>query len=142
MGSIAKRSIDAETAKRALDAAAAKAGELKLPMSIAVTDEAGLLKALLRMDGASLGSVQIAQDKAYSAVSLGLATHLWHDFIKHDAPLLHGLPHVSRLIIFGGGYPIKENGQTIGAIGVSGGHYKQDMECALAALKAIGAPEA
>jgi uncharacterized protein GlcG (DUF336 family) len=111
-------------------------------MSIAVTDESGNLKALLRMDGASLGSVQIAQDKAYSAVSLGLATHLWHDFIKNDAPLLHGLPHVSRLVIFGGGYPIKENGQVVGGIGISGGHYKQDMDCALAALRAIGAPEA
>ena len=50
--------------------------------------------------------------------------------------------HTPRLIVFGGGYPIKENGEVIGGIGVSGGHYKQDMECAQAGLKAIGAPVA
>jgi uncharacterized protein GlcG (DUF336 family) len=50
--------------------------------------------------------------------------------------------HTPRLIVFGGGYPIKENGEVIGGIGVSGGYYKQDMECAQAGLKTIGAPVA
>ena len=43
-------------------------------------------------------------------------------------------------MVFGGGYPILENGQLIGAIGVSGGHYSEDMEVARAALDAINAP--
>jgi uncharacterized protein GlcG (DUF336 family) len=47
--------------------------------------------------------------------------------------------HTPRLVVFGGGYPIRENGEMIGAIGLSGGHYSQDMECAKAALAAIGA---
>ena len=49
-------------------------------------------------------------------------------------------PRVSRLIVFGGGYPIVDNGNVIGGIGLSGGHYSQDMEVAKAALNAIGLP--
>lgn len=141
MTSNVSRNIDSYTALIAIKAAQEKAVELKLDMSIAVCDAAGHLKAFLRMDGASLISLQIAQDKAHTAISAGMPTHKWHEYIKEDAPLLHGIVHTPRFIIFGGGYPIIENGQVIGGIGLSGGHYSQDMECAKAALKAIGAPE-
>ena len=133
--------IDDTTAMAAIQGAADKARELGHAMSIAVTDAAGQLKGFLRMDGASLISLQIAQDKAYTSSATGLPTHLWHDYIKEDAPLLHGIVHTPRFIVFGGGFPIKENGQVVGAIGLSGGHYTQDMECARAALAAIGAEE-
>ena len=139
MSSIVKRSIDAKTADSAIEAAAAKARELGLKMCIAVTDETGDLKAFHRMDGAPKLSIGIAQDKAFTSASYGFPTHGWHDFIKDDPPLLHGIVHTPRLVVFGGGYPIKEKGEMIGAIGVSGGHYTQDMECAKAALAAIGA---
>jgi len=108
-------------------------------MCIAVTDEVGDLKAFHRMDGAPMLSIGISQDKAYTSASYGFPTHGWFDFIKDDPPLLHGITHTPRLIVFGGGYPIKEKGEMVGAIGISGGHYKQDMECAKAALAAIGA---
>jgi uncharacterized protein GlcG (DUF336 family) len=141
MSSTTVRNIDVDTALKAIKAAREKAGALKVNMSIAVCDAAGHLKAFVRMDGASLISLQIAQDKAHTAISGGLPTHKWHEYIKDDAPLIHGLVHTPRFIIFGGGYPIMENGQMIGGIGLSGGHYSQDMECAEAALKAIGLPE-
>ena len=86
------------------------------------------------MDGAPKLSIEIAENKAYTSAGYGIPTHAWHDFIKDDPPLLHGIVHTPRLIVFGGGYPIKENGEVIGAIGVSGGHYQQDMECAKAGL--------
>jgi uncharacterized protein GlcG (DUF336 family) len=140
MLSIVKRSIDADTARRAIEAAARKAEEIGLKISVSITDESGQLKSFLRMDGAALLTVQIAQDKAWTAASYGIATHVWHEFIKNDPPLLHGITHTPRLVIFGGGYPIKEEGQMIGAIGISGGHYSQDMECCKAALAAIGSP--
>jgi uncharacterized protein GlcG (DUF336 family) len=139
MSSMVKRSIDAKTAQAAVDAAAAKARELKLSMCITVTDEAGNLKAFQRMDGAPMLSIGISQDKAYTSAAYGFPTHGWYDFIKGDPPLLHGIVHTPRLVVFGGGYPIKEQGELIGAIGISGGHYTQDMECAKAALAAIGA---
>jgi len=136
---IIKHSIDAETAERAVAAAAKKATELNLRMCIAVTDESGDLKAFLRMDGAPKLSLQIAQDKAYTAASFSMPTHAWFDFIKNDPPLLHGITHTPRLIVFGGGFPIKLEGEIVGAIGISGGHYSHDMECARAGLQAIGA---
>ena len=138
MSSTTVRNIDVDTALKAIKAARDKANALKVNMSIAICDAAGHLKAFVRMDGASLISLQIAQDKAHTAISGGIPTHKWHEYIKDDAPLLHGIVHTPRFIIFGGGYPLMENGQMIGGIGLSGGHYSQDMECAEAALKAIG----
>jgi uncharacterized protein GlcG (DUF336 family) len=134
-----KHSIDAETAEKAVAAAAKKAAELTLKMCIAIADEAGDLKAFLRMDGAPKLSVGISQDKAYTAASFGMPTHAWFEFIKDDPPLLYGITHTPRLTVFGGGFPIKLKGEIGGAIGLSGGHYTQDMECARAALEAIGA---
>jgi uncharacterized protein GlcG (DUF336 family) len=137
--SIAKRTIDAATAQTMIDAAVVKSKDLSKAMCIAITNEAGQLKAFHAMDGAPHLSIEIAQNKAYTASAFGLATHVWWDFIKNDPPLLHGITHTPRLVIFGGGYPIFEDGQLIGAIGVSGGHYSDDMEVARAALQAVGA---
>jgi uncharacterized protein GlcG (DUF336 family) len=136
---VVKHSIDVETAEKAVAAAAKKAAELKLKMCIAVSDEAGDLKAFARMDGAPKLSIEIAENKAYTAAAFGMPTHAWFDFIKDDPPLLYGITHTPRLTVFGGGFPIKLKGEMVGAIGLSGGHYTQDMECARAALAAIGA---
>lgn len=133
-------SIDAETSQIAIAAATAKAKQLGHAMSIAICDSSGIAKASLRMDGATEATQQIAHDKAHTCVSLGMATHALWDFIKNDPPLLHGLPQVPRTIVFGGGYPIIEDGKIVGAIGISGGHYSDDMEVARAGLAAIGAP--
>lgn len=135
--SVTKRSITQEAADRVIAAASAKAGELGVPMAISVVDESGILKAFRRMDGAALLSVDLATNKAYTAVSFGMPSHGWHDFIKDDPPLLHGIVHTPRLVIFGGGYPITEDDRIIGGIGVSGGHYEQDMKVAEAGLAAL-----
>lgn len=133
-----KASITAEAAERILKAAEAKSREMGKAMCIAICDEDGTLKAFHRMDGAALLSVQIAQDKAYTAISFGgLASHEWYDFIKNDPPLLHGIVKTDRLIVFGGGYAIKTEAGIIGGIGVSGGHYTEDMEVAKAGLAAL-----
>ena len=132
-----KASITVEAAQRLIAAAAEKAKAMGKPMSIAVCDGDGTLKAFVRMDGAPLLSVSIAQDKAYTAISFGMATHEWHDFVKDDPPLLHGIIKTDRLIVFGGGYPITTDVGTIGGIGVSGGHYTDDMEVAKAGLAAL-----
>src|SRR5437763_1309242 len=80
-----KSSITIETAERIIKAAEKKAQEMGKLMSIAVCDEDGTLKAFRRMDGAPLLSVQVAQDKAYTAISFGgMASHEWFDFVKND----------------------------------------------------------
>ena len=134
---IARQTITEEAAAKLIAAAEKKAKEIKKPMVIAVCDESGNLKAFSRMDSAPLLSVQIAQDKAYTAVSFGVPTHTWFDFIKGDPPLLAGIVHTPRLVVFGGGYPVTIDNQVVGGIGVSGGHWKEDMECAEAALQAL-----
>lgn len=132
-----KASITVEAAHRLIAAAEAKAREMGKPMCIAVVDGDGTLKAFSRMDGAPLLSVGIAQDKAYTAISFSMATHEWFDFIKNDPPLLHGIVHTDRLVVFGGGYPIKTSEGIIGGIGVSGGHYTDDMQVATSGLEAL-----
>ena len=133
-----KSSITSEAAERIIKAAEKKAQEMGKLMSIAVCDEDGTLKAFRRMDGAPLLSVQIAQDKAYTAISFGgMASHEWFDFIKNDPPLLHGIVKTDRLTVFGGGYAIKTEAGIIGGIGVSGAHYTDDMKVAQAGLEAL-----
>jgi uncharacterized protein GlcG (DUF336 family) len=135
--SLTRLTISQAAADTAIEAATAKAAEIGVPMAISIVDESGVLKAFRRMDGAELLSVEIATNKAYTAVSFGIPTHGWYEFIKNDPPLLHGIVHTPRLIVFGGGFPIAEDGKTIGGIGVSGGHYEQDMIVAQAALDAL-----
>ena len=134
---ITRTTLSAEAAKKMIAAAEAKAEEMKRPMVISICDEGGNLKAFSRMDGAPLLSVQLAQDKAWTSVSYGVSTDQWFEFIKNDPPLLHGIVNTPRLVVFGGGFPIKIEKQLVGGIGVSGGHWKEDMEVAQAGLKAL-----
>ena len=133
-----RASVSAQLAKTMIEAAERKATQMGHPFVIAIVDDSGVLKAFSRMDGAPLLSVQVAQDKAYTAVGFGMATDAWHDFIKDDPPLAMGAATgIDRLIVFGGGYPIKLGGAVVGGIGVSGGHYSHDMEVAQAGLSAL-----
>ena len=134
---VTRQTITEEAAAKLIAAAEKKAQELKRLMVIAVCYESGNLKAFSRMDNAPLLSVQIAQDKAYTSISFGIPTHKWFEFIKGDPPLLAGIVHTPRLVVFGGGYPVKIDNQIVGGIGVSGGHYSEDMQCAEAALQAL-----
>lgn len=132
--------VSAAMARDLLMGAADKATEIGKPMCISICDNAGIEKAFVRMDGAPQLSVDIAKNKAYTAITFGIPTHVWYDFIKDDGPLALGIVHTPRLIIFGGGYALKVDGQIIGGIGVSGGHWTDDMEVAKAGLAACGLP--
>lgn len=131
--------ITAEAATKVIEGAVAHAKSNGGAYTVAVVDESGVLKAMQRMDGAPLLSVQVAQDKAYTAVGFGMPTGAWYDFIENDGPLALGAPTgIDRLIVFAGGYPISIDGQVVGAVGVSGGHYSDDAEVANAGLAALG----
>lgn len=130
--------ITNEAAQAILMAAETRAKELGMAFSIAVSDVGGSLKMFSAMDNAPLISVQVAKDKAYTAAGWGMATHEWFDFVKNDAPLALGAPSgIDRLILIGGGYPLKVDGHTVGAIGVSGAHYRDDMKVAQAGVAAF-----
>ena len=135
---VARKSINTASARALVEAAEKAAQDLGVPMVIAIVDDGGALKAFSRMDGAPLLSVELAKDKAYTAISFGIPTDQWFEFVKNDPPLLHGIVKTPRLVVFGGGYPLTLDGQVVGGIGVSGGHYEQDMTVAKAALAAVG----
>ena len=137
--SVALSSIDWPAAHLAVGAAVQAAREQGVCINVAVVDAGGVLAAFLRMPGAPLHSVDIAIDKAYTAVSFGLATSQWQAALQqHSAAVREGLVLRPRFVAFGGGLPLMENGQRIGGIGVSGGSEEQDEACAQAGLIAIG----
>lgn len=137
--SVSAPSIDWPAAHLAIGAAVKAAHNLGVRVNVAVVDASGVLAAFLRMPGAPLHSVEIAIDKAYTAVSFGLATSQWTDALQqHSAAVRDGLVLRPRFVAFGGGLPVLENGQRIGGIGVSGGSEEQDEACARAALATLG----
>jgi uncharacterized protein GlcG (DUF336 family) len=143
MGSVVKKhSVSYELAQKMADAAVAKATELGVTENVAILDEGGNLKAFRRMDGAPIPTIEMAQNKAYTAL-LGVSTQEFFNFIQGDPSLLAGIPTLGRMAAWGGGFPIKLNGEVVGAIGVSGAPTVQnDVDCARAALKLVpGEPQ-
>jgi uncharacterized protein GlcG (DUF336 family) len=137
MNVIEKRSISHELAQKMADAAVAKAKELGVSENVAILDEGGNLKAFSRMDGTPIPTIEIAQNKAYTAL-FGVSTQDFFNFIQGDPSLLAGIPTLARVAAWGGGFPIEVNGEVVGAIGVSGAPMvENDVECAKAALALV-----
>ena len=136
--SVPQAVISAEASAIALQAAVAHAQGLGIAINVAICDAGGTLAGFLRMPGAFLHSVEIAIDKAYTSASFGFPTAMWKQILANDEVLRMGLAERPRLVIFGGGLPIVQDGVRIGGIGVSGGSAEQDEECAKAGLAAIG----
>ena len=132
-----QKSISFDGAARVLAEATAEADRLGVAVCVAVADQAGHLVAFGRMDGAPLLSAQIAQDKAYTVSAFGLPTHEWWDLVRDEPALLHGMVKTDRLIIFGGGVPLAQGNETVGAVGVSGGSSEQDRQIAAAGAAAL-----
>jgi uncharacterized protein GlcG (DUF336 family) len=133
-------SLTLEDARRLIAAGERKAIELKIPYNIAVVDAGGGLLAHARMDGAWLGSVAIAIDKAWTARAFDMATDDLAGLTQCGKPGF-GLntTNQARVVIFGGGVPITVNGTVIGAVGASGGSVDQDVLVARAALAGMTA---
>jgi uncharacterized protein GlcG (DUF336 family) len=127
--------IGLEDALKLIDAAKAKADEINVPMVVAVVDSGGNLVAEQRMDDALLVSIDIAKNKAYTSVAVKIATNGLAPLCQSGQPLfgLHTTDD-SRIIIFGGGIPLKKSDRIVGAIGVSGGSVEEDVLCAQAAV--------
>lgn len=124
-------------AERLVDAALAAAGAAAVPICVAVVDRAGLPLVFKRMPGAPLHSVEIALDKAYTAVSFGRPTGDWQNRLAQGSEMLrHGLMQRPRFVGFGGGLPVLHAGVRVGAIGISGGSEAQDIAFAESALAA------
>jgi uncharacterized protein GlcG (DUF336 family) len=133
-------SITLEQAKTVLSAAEEKAQELGVPMNIAIVDAGNNLTAFVRQDGAWLGSIEIAKDKAFTARAFDTSTAELAELAQPDGPL-YGIAVSTdgRAIVFPGGIPLTHQDEILGAIGVSGGEVDQDHAVAQAGVAALGA---
>jgi glc operon protein GlcG len=124
--------IGAQQAQSLIQAALAEANKRGWPMNIAVVDSGASLVAFVRMDGAQLASIAIAEHKARAAVKFRRPTHVFEDAVqKSDYKYVLSLDDV---IATRGGIPLIENGKIIGAVGCSGGTGSQDeLICTAAA---------
>ena len=133
-----QQTVSLADAKRVLAAGEAQATEIGQPMNIAVVDAGGNLVAHVRMDGAWLGSIDIAINKAYTARAFDLSTA---DLAEQAQPgqQFYGIAasNDNRIMIFAGGIPLQRDGRIVGAVGVSGGEGEQDQAVAEAAAAAL-----
>jgi uncharacterized protein GlcG (DUF336 family) len=132
-----KYGISSELAEKMVNASVAKARELGVAENVAILDDGGNLKAFSRMDGAPIPTIEMAQNKACTAL-LGVSTQDFFNFIQGDPSLLAGIPTLARVAAWAGGFPVKVNREVVGAIGVSGAPTVQnDVDCARAALALV-----
>jgi uncharacterized protein GlcG (DUF336 family) len=126
-----------DKAQLIIEAAIGKAKTVGQPMNIAVVDAGANLVAFMRMDGAWLGSIDIAINKAFTAKAFDISTlELGRNSQPGDQFFGIHVSNRGRVMIFAGGMPIKVNGQIAGAVGVSGGSGEQDQAVAEAAVAA------
>jgi uncharacterized protein GlcG (DUF336 family) len=130
--------ISIDQARKVIAAAEARAIEIGVPVNIAVLDAATHLKAFGRMDGAVLGSIDVAIGKARTAALFQARSDAVWEYCKPGAPA----PGLGRsnggLMTFAGGIPVFDAvGTMIGAVGVSGGAVPQDLAIAEAAVAAL-----
>jgi len=132
------QSVSLPEARAIIAAATAKAEEIGQPMNIAVVCAGGHLLAFERMPGAWLGSVDIAQKKAWTSRAFDIETGTLGT-LSQSGDQFFGI-HASndgKVMIFAGGVPLKRDGKVVGAIGVSGGLGAQDQAVAEAGAKAL-----
>lgn len=130
-------SISSASAATVIAAAQAKADAIGIAANIAVTDAGTHLKSFVRMDGAVLGSIDVATAKARTSVLFAIPSADVWAYCQPGAPAPNLQASNGGLMPFPGGLPIIAHGTLIGAVGVSGGSPSQDLEIAQAAVAAL-----
>ncbi|HXA97366.1 MAG TPA: heme-binding protein [Candidatus Dormibacteraeota bacterium] len=128
--------ITLEQAKKIVAGAEAESKKNSWSMVITVLDSGGHVVLTERMDGAQLGSIDVARDKAYSAVAFRRPTKVFEDLVAQGGANLRILK-LSGASPVEGGIPIVVDGKVIGAVGVSGGTAQQDGQAAKAGVDAL-----
>ena len=133
--------INERQAAAVIESGRTKALEMGVPVIIAVLDAGTNLKAFSRMDGAVLGSIDVALSKAKTSVLFECSSEDVWEYCKPGAPAPGLELSNGGLAVFAGGIPLKDDaGELIGAVGVSGGSVAQDLEIAQAAAAAALSP--
>ncbi len=127
--------IKLEVAMKLIAAAEAEAKKHNWPVAVTVVDSAGFLVAFHRLDNTQLGSIEISQEKAKTAVLFRRPSKYFEDAIAQGGAGLRSLRTGAMPI--DGGLPIIQDGKLIGAIGVSGVKPVEDAQVARAGLAAL-----
>lgn len=138
MNSTTRRLVSSRTARALVEEALAHAGRNGWDMAAAVVDPAGHLVAFGRTDAVIVPAGEFAIDKAYTAGTLGKSTRDYFDRVAGSEALKLGYSNRPRLMVWGGGLPLFEDGVCIGGLGVSGALDHQDIECGETAIAAAG----
>ena len=122
-----KHDMTLQVAKALIEKIEQKAAEVGVNAVIAVSDQAGRIVAVHVMDNAYIASYDIAVNKTFTAAGLKMSTAELAKLAGPGQPL-YGIQHTNegKIVIFGGGEPLKVGDKIIGALGVSGGTAKQD----------------
>lgn len=128
--------ITLEQAKKAVAGAEAESKKNNWGMVITILDSGGNVVLTQRMDAAQLGSIEVAREKAWSAVAFRRPTKVFEDLVSQGGANLR-LLRLTGASPIDGGLPIVVDGKVIGAIGVSGGTAPQDGQVAKAGVDAL-----
>lgn len=112
--------LSADAARAGIDAALARAGEMALAVTVVVVDDGGTPRALIRMDGAPLVSVETARLKAYSAAAIGAPTDDFYAAVSGDPAAVASFGSRPGLTLIAGGLPLVIDAVVVGGIGVAG----------------------
>jgi glc operon protein GlcG len=129
-----KKALSLEVAKKIAAAAEEEAIKNKWPMAIVIVDDGGHLVYLQRIDDTQIGSIEVAIQKAKSAVNYKRPTKVFEEAVTGGRNVVLVLPGA---IPIEGGLPLAVDGKVIGAIGVSGATAQQDGQVAKAGADAM-----
>ena len=129
-----KKALTLAVAKQIAAASEAEAAKNKFTMVIVIVDEGGNLICLEKMDETQIGSIEVAQAKAHTAIAFKRPTKVFQDGVTGGNNSILKLPGV---VATEGGIPLVVDGKIIGAIGVSGGTSAQDGTVAQAGVDAL-----
>jgi ATP:cob(I)alamin adenosyltransferase len=126
-----KEILTLSRAVKLIDIVQARAVEIGINVVTAVAGDKGNIIAVHHMDDALPGGYDIAVNKAFTSASLKMSTEYIGKLAIPSGPL-YGIQNTNggRIVVFGGGCPLKNNNTVIGGIGVSGGTAEQDIELA------------
>lgn len=125
--------LNLDTARKLADTAVKKALEINVNVAVAVMDRHGNMILLYRMDNSVLAAVEVAEKKAYTSTALRIpSSDVLNSGFDKLVETLEG-----KIAAFGGGIPIKINGKMAGALGISGGSAKEDVEIAEYAINTV-----
>ncbi len=132
-------SVSLKRAQAVIDRALTKAGQLGIKVTVAVVDDGGHLVALSRMDGAMPLSPQLAEAKAVGAAMFRRDGEALAKIAQDRPGFFNAADRLVRVPLIPGlgSALIAENGNVVGAVGVSGGRPDQDLECAEAGLSEL-----